>query len=159
MSPLPDKTTDEYRRLVAQEALIADAQELVCELLESAHMSRQELAAALGKSKGFVSQLLSGERNMTLRTLADLAYATGYRLELRAMSEEAPKQYRQVVTRPPWYMRAPTEVDQFYKVALMPFVAQEGDEPSNLAAVSSASFRYAMPAQCHETDVGDWIRS
>jgi transcriptional regulator with XRE-family HTH domain len=71
------KSESDYERLLAQERLILDATETIVALLEERGVSRQELAARLGKSKGFVSQLLSGERNMTLRTLADLGYALG----------------------------------------------------------------------------------
>jgi antitoxin component HigA of HigAB toxin-antitoxin module len=38
-------------------------------------ISQQELAARLGVSEGRVSQILSGEQNLTLRTLAGLAAA------------------------------------------------------------------------------------
>jgi|ERR1039458_3851083 transcriptional regulator with XRE-family HTH domain len=72
----------EYERLLAQERLILDATEAIVGLLEEEKVSRQELARRLGKSKGFVSQLLSGERNMTLRTLADLGYVLGRRFSL-----------------------------------------------------------------------------
>ncbi len=73
----PKSKKDDYERLLAQERLILDATEAIVGLLEEQGVSRQELARRLGKSKGFVSQLLSGERNMTLRTLADLGYALG----------------------------------------------------------------------------------
>jgi transcriptional regulator with XRE-family HTH domain len=76
MRPKRQKEPD-YERLLAQERLILDATEAVVGLLEEEKVSRQELARRLGKSKGFVSQLLSGERNMTLRTLADLGHALG----------------------------------------------------------------------------------
>jgi transcriptional regulator with XRE-family HTH domain len=81
MTPKARKKSN-YDRLVAQETLILDATELIVELLERHSISRQELARKLGKSKGFVTQLLSGERNMTLRTLADLGYVLGQRIEL-----------------------------------------------------------------------------
>jgi transcriptional regulator with XRE-family HTH domain len=68
---------NDYERLLAQERLILDATETIVGLLEEQGVSRQELAKRLGKSKGFVSQLLSGERNMTLRSLADLGHALG----------------------------------------------------------------------------------
>lgn len=74
----PKRNKDfEYERLLAQERLILDATEAIVGLLDEQCISRQELAARLGKSKGFVSQLLSGERNMTLRTLADLGHSLG----------------------------------------------------------------------------------
>jgi transcriptional regulator with XRE-family HTH domain len=86
-------TASEDQRLLEQETLIADATELVCELLQSAGVERQELARRLGKSKGHVTQLLSGERNMTLRTLSDLAHALGHRFELRYSPLTAPRVY------------------------------------------------------------------
>jgi transcriptional regulator with XRE-family HTH domain len=80
MSPR-NKDVD-YERLVAQEALILDATEAIVSLLEEKGVSRQELAKRLGKSKSFVTQILSGERNMTLRTLADVGYALGHTFSL-----------------------------------------------------------------------------
>ncbi len=74
-----------FQRLLAQESLILDATEEICRVLGSAKISRQELAKRLGKSKGFVTQVLSGERNMTLRTAADLASALDHRLQIKAV--------------------------------------------------------------------------
>lgn len=81
--PAPDA---EYDRLLAQEDLILEATELISELLADQDVSRKELAERLGQSKGHVSQLLSGQRNMTLRTLSDLAFTLGHRFRLRLES-------------------------------------------------------------------------
>lgn len=113
----PSRNGGEYQQLIEQETLIADAQELVCELLEAAGMSRQDLAAALGKSKGFVSQLLSGKRNMTLRTLADLATATGHRIEMSAVSRDAPKAYSKLEIGWSWHPRSLPDVAFSYRLA------------------------------------------
>jgi transcriptional regulator with XRE-family HTH domain len=43
-------------------------------------VSRADLAAALGVSPGRVSQILSGDENLTLRTLGSVAGALGARL-------------------------------------------------------------------------------
>jgi transcriptional regulator with XRE-family HTH domain len=91
MTPKTSKKID-YERLVAQETLILEATETIVDLLEQQRMTRQELAARLGKSKGFVSQLLSGERNMTLRTLADLGYVLGQRFALTTYASEEDRQ-------------------------------------------------------------------
>jgi transcriptional regulator with XRE-family HTH domain len=74
----------EYKRLLAQEELIMEVTELLCQLLEKEGVSRRDLAKRLNRSKGFVSQLLNGGRNLTLRTVADIAAALGYRLVLTA---------------------------------------------------------------------------
>ncbi len=78
------KTTG-YQRLVEEETLMFEATELISELLEAQEVSRKELADRLGKSKGYVTQVLAGDRNMTLKTLADLAFALGRRIELGAV--------------------------------------------------------------------------
>jgi transcriptional regulator with XRE-family HTH domain len=64
-------------RLYAQEKLIVDTAEEIWAAMEKAKKSKADLAAALGKSKAFVSQALDGSRNLTLRTLADVAFALG----------------------------------------------------------------------------------
>lgn len=74
----------EYERLVEQETLIFEATELISELIEEYGVSRKELAEKLGRSKGFVTQVLSGDRNMTLRTFSDFAFALEHRVNLVA---------------------------------------------------------------------------
>jgi transcriptional regulator with XRE-family HTH domain len=72
-----------FARLLAQEELILEVTETLCALLEKEQVSRAELARRLGKSKGFVSQLLNGGRNLTLRTLADVLSVLGYKLKMQ----------------------------------------------------------------------------
>jgi len=83
---------DEFRRLFAQEDLILEVTEKLCELLEKEKISRKELADRLGKSKGFVSQLLNGGRNLTLRTVADILHVLGYRAYLTPFKEGEQRQ-------------------------------------------------------------------
>jgi len=90
--PSPERTP-EYERLVAQETLIADATELICDVMERQGVSRLDLARRLGKSKGFVSQILTGERNMTLRTFADVLFALGHRAELCVAPKNAERKH------------------------------------------------------------------
>ena len=73
----------ELAKLMAQGELIMEVTETLCELLEKEGVSRKELADRLGKSKGFVSQLLNGGRNLTLRTVADILHVLGYKVTLR----------------------------------------------------------------------------
>jgi len=72
----------EFARLMAQGDLIMEVTETLCELLEKEKISRKELADRLGKTKGFVSQLLNGGRNLTLRTVADILHVLGYKVTL-----------------------------------------------------------------------------
>jgi len=72
----------EFARMMAQGDLIMEVTETLCELLEKERVSRKELAERLGKTKGFVSQLLNGGRNLTLRTVADILHVLGYKVSL-----------------------------------------------------------------------------
>ena len=78
-----DMEDPEFRRLLAQEELILEVTEVLCGILEQETISRKELAERLGKTKGFVSQLLNGGRNLTLRTVADILHVLGYKVTLK----------------------------------------------------------------------------
>jgi transcriptional regulator with XRE-family HTH domain len=74
----------EQMRLYQEERLIVAVTELVCKELAARGMKQADLAAALQKSPGRVSQYLAGERNLTLRTVADIFTALGLRLKVDA---------------------------------------------------------------------------
>ena len=93
-SVIDDMNDPEFRRLLAQEELILEVTETICNILEKEKISRKELAERLGKSKGFVSQLLNGGRNLTLRTVADILHALGYKVALTPYKEGEPGQKR-----------------------------------------------------------------
>lgn len=78
---LGESTTD-----FEAERLILNATELILKLMEHEGLTMSELAERIGRYKGYVSQLLNGERSMTLKTLAEIAHAMGYRIELGARS-------------------------------------------------------------------------
>jgi transcriptional regulator with XRE-family HTH domain len=78
------KPDPEYGRLLAEEALILDSTELISELMLEKRLTRAELAKLIGKTRAFVTQVLAGNRNMTLRTLADLAFALDARVNVVA---------------------------------------------------------------------------
>jgi transcriptional regulator with XRE-family HTH domain len=72
------------RRIYEREALAFEASELISGLMEARQVSKTELAALIGSSKSHVTQLLSGSRNMTMHTLADLALALGHKVEIKS---------------------------------------------------------------------------
>ena len=69
------KNDPEYARGLLQETVILNVTEDLVLEMRQLGVDRVTLASRLGKSKAFVSQLLSGSRNMTLRTLADICWA------------------------------------------------------------------------------------
>ncbi len=71
------------RRIYEREALALEASELISRLIEERGISKTELARLAGTSKSNITNLLSGARNMTMHTLADLAFVLGSRVELK----------------------------------------------------------------------------
>lgn len=67
--------TPEARREYEQERLVVWATDALYEAMEEAGLSKAELAKRIGTSRAYVTQAFSGTRNMTLRTLADFAWA------------------------------------------------------------------------------------
>jgi transcriptional regulator with XRE-family HTH domain len=66
--------SENERRLLQQEQTILEVTELICQLMEQQNVNRTELSRRLGKSKSYVSQLLDGSRNMTIRTVSDIMF-------------------------------------------------------------------------------------
>ena len=75
-----EQSSDHNRRLLREEALILEVTEAVSAVMQEEGISKSQLAKRMGKTKGFISQLLSGGRNLTLRTLAGLVDALEYRV-------------------------------------------------------------------------------
>jgi transcriptional regulator with XRE-family HTH domain len=65
----------ENARLVAQERLITQVTEALWQEMEEPGVNKADLAARMGTTRGYISQILNGSRNMTLRTLADICFA------------------------------------------------------------------------------------
>jgi transcriptional regulator with XRE-family HTH domain len=66
-----------------REELIIEVTEALARALRMSGLTQSELAVRLGKSKGLVSQILGGGRNLTLGTLADVAGALGCRVHVQ----------------------------------------------------------------------------
>jgi transcriptional regulator with XRE-family HTH domain len=79
----------EFRKLYAIEALIADVSQLIADLLEQRKLRQADLARILKKTPAFVSQLLNGKSNLTLRTVAEIAFALGVRVAISAENESS----------------------------------------------------------------------
>jgi len=78
------KSTNEGRIRHLTERAIVRVTKQIEEAMEIKGVNRTELAKRLGRSKGWVTQLLDGENNKTIRTLAyvfavlDAQFETGY---------------------------------------------------------------------------------
>lgn len=95
------KRDEGYVRLVQQEALILDVTEMLVQVLEEADVSRKELAERLGCTPGYVSQLLAGGKNLTLRTISDVAFALDLKPTFLLTHEDPAKEYLEWTSRLP----------------------------------------------------------
>ena len=71
-------------RAFEEEVLLGRAKAKIAELLEKQDLQQQDLAQKMGLTPGRVSQFLSGAENITLKTLAGIGQAIGYRFDLAA---------------------------------------------------------------------------
>lgn len=74
----------EFRRLLSIETLVAEASEMIARLMAEQNVTKAGLARRLNKSRAWVTQLLSGKANMTVRTLAEVVYAMDAEVKLNA---------------------------------------------------------------------------
>jgi len=80
--------SEEHSKAYAQEGLILDVTEAIWEMMDQTGIKKKDLAKKLGKSSAYITQLLNGSRNMTLRTLADIAYALDVKPKFGFVEEE-----------------------------------------------------------------------
>jgi len=86
LSTYEELETEDVRGL-RQEELIIEVTEALARALRSSGLTQAEIAARLGKTKGFISQVMAGGNNLTLRTLADFAGALGCRVGVNFIPE------------------------------------------------------------------------
>ena len=72
-------------RLYAREGLVYNVTEDILVAMDDLGVTKKELARRLGKSASFVTQTLSGARNMTLGTLSDICFELGFEPRVTAM--------------------------------------------------------------------------
>ena len=68
------KSLQDQRDLAAEDFILTVSDYLVA-AMQHARVNKKELADRLGKTKGHVTQVLTGNRNLTLRSIAEIAHA------------------------------------------------------------------------------------
>lgn len=76
---------EEGRKLYFREDLIFEITEAICKVMIEKRISKAELSRLAGVSKSNITQLLSGDQNMRLSTVADLLYALDSKLAVTAV--------------------------------------------------------------------------
>lgn len=86
--PLPDWIeSDSFELEVAKEGTLLDATEELFQALQEAEITKTELAEKLNKTPAFVSKLFRGSHNMTLKTLAEVAYTLDKRVRVKLIKK------------------------------------------------------------------------
>jgi len=69
--------------------LLGEMQEMFRRRKKTQNFSQKDLAERLGKKASFISRCLSGQQNMTIRTIHDIARAMECRLEVKFVPLES----------------------------------------------------------------------
>jgi ribosome-binding protein aMBF1 (putative translation factor) len=74
----PEKT-----KIYEEERLLLECQEAITRAIERSGLTFAQVAAKLDENDSFVAEALSSGKNLTLASLASLAWATGQQIEFR----------------------------------------------------------------------------
>jgi len=120
----------EFRKLYAIEGLVTEAGEFIARLMREQKVTKAELARRLGRSRAYITQMLSGSTNLTVRTLAEVAYALGAEVRLGAVPlqaaqrEQAPARLQKPVWKVIEISRPSSPAD--YEISPSPSIAKLG---------------------------------
>lgn len=94
----------EGKKLYFREDLIFEITETISRVMEEKGINKAELSRLAGVSKSNITQLLSGEQNMRLTTVADLLYALDSKLEVSSvpLDTESILEMATVTEEDPW---------------------------------------------------------
>jgi len=73
-----------------EEGAILDFTEALCAAMEEKGVTRSELARRLGTSQAYITRVLSGHANLTLKTMSKLAFALGLQLDVALSPQRRP---------------------------------------------------------------------
>jgi len=76
---------DKTRKLYFREDLIFEVTEAISKVMEEKGVNKAKLSRLAGVSKSNITQLLSGDHNMRLTTVADLLYALDSKLAVTSV--------------------------------------------------------------------------
>ena len=76
---------EEGRKLYFREDFIFEITETICKVMDEKGINKTKLSKLAGVSKSNITQLLSGDQNMRLTTVADLLYALDSKMAVSAV--------------------------------------------------------------------------
>lgn len=121
-------------REMAYERLVFNATEDIFLSLEDAGMTQKDLACKMGKSPSHISQLLDGTRNMTLKTLSDMAYAIGVVAKIKILKDGIDVSHPIVPERPKYEFSGADIRDDVQSVVRVKITVVQEDSWSSINA-------------------------
>ncbi|MEW6203559.1 MAG: helix-turn-helix transcriptional regulator [bacterium] len=91
------KISQEIQRLLEElkddpefklERLMLEINEDICRFMEERGITRAELAEKLGTSRAYITKMLNGNPNLTLRSLVNIAHALECEINIRFFEKE-----------------------------------------------------------------------
>ena len=95
---ISDDVKDLYQEEYAQTAAVLDAANLISEAMEEKGINQTELARMLGVSRGYVSRLLSGNENMSIKNVARVLFKLGKKYKQTVIAIETNNDYGKVIS-------------------------------------------------------------
>ncbi len=90
-------------KLFARTDLIENVTEDLMIAMENLGISKAELARRLGKSKSYITQTLSGSRNMTLSSLSDLCFELNIKPEIKVLARSEKLDFTETTIAKTWH--------------------------------------------------------
>ena len=95
---ISDDIKDLYQEEYAETAAVLDAANLISEAMEEMGLNQTELARMLGVSRGYVSRLLSGNENMSIKNVARILFKLGKKYKQTVIAIETNNDYGKVIS-------------------------------------------------------------
>lgn len=108
----------------AREELVYNVTEDILVVMEEMKVPKTELARRLGKSRSYITQILSGVRNMTLGSLSDICFVLGVKPCLQITQNKQVPSYTTVG----WTKESANSNDFGYEVRSLRKLAKENKE-------------------------------
>lgn len=68
---------------VLEEAALASAQAAICKVMKDSGLSQSEVARKMGRDRSYISRILSGSHNLTVKTMARTMAVCGYEVDFQ----------------------------------------------------------------------------
>jgi len=106
------------------EGIVLELNEKIVLKMEELNINRTELAERLGVKKPFVTKLLNGNHNLTVKTMVSIAQA----LECELVLDICPKGFERFERRVLYHKTTPAQDLSEYKKIVKPEMGEEEDE-------------------------------